>query len=177
MQLFWRQGYEATSLQDLLRATGLSKSSLYQTFGSKHLLFERSVERYRRELVKALNLMLDKAPSGRGFIEQILRDVSTETLGEVARRGCLVMNTANEFAQRDPVIARLVERATAAFAGVFEAAVLQAQEEEDIPPDKDPKQLASYILVTMSGLKTLAKAGADAGQVEAVVEVALSALD
>jgi TetR/AcrR family transcriptional repressor of nem operon len=51
MSLFWRKGYEATSLQDLLKATGLSKSSLYQTFGSKRALFERSLDLYRREMV------------------------------------------------------------------------------------------------------------------------------
>ncbi|MEJ2621226.1 MAG: TetR/AcrR family transcriptional regulator, partial [Candidatus Thiodiazotropha sp.] len=132
MLLFWRKGYEATSLQDLLRATGLSKSSLYQTFGNKHALFESSIARYRRDMVMAMRAMLDDTDSGWSFIEQTFSGVADETKGKYARRGCLVMNTASEFAQSDPVIARLVKQATKAFTDVFESAVTRAQREGDI---------------------------------------------
>lgn len=176
MSLFWRKGYEATSLQDLLQATGLSKSSLYQTFGSKHALFERSVDRYRRDLVSEMREMLTQARSGRTFIDQALLGVAGETRGRNARRGCLVMNTASEFAQRDPDIAKLVKQGTRAFAEVFEAAIVQAQKEGDIPPETDAKLVAKYLVSSLSGLKTMVKAGASPGEVEAIAKVALRAL-
>ncbi len=177
MQLFWRKGYEATSLHDLLEATGLSKSSLYQAFGSKHLLFERSVNRYRRDIVREMEEMLAQAQSGRVFIEQLFLGLSAETHGKNARRGCLLMNTASEFAQSDPLIAKLVKQGTDAFGSIFEAAVAQGKKEGVIPKDKDTRALAAFLLTSLSGLKTLIKAGAGADEVKAVTGVILSALE
>lgn len=177
MQLFWRKGYEATSLHDLLKVTGLSKSSFYQAFGSKHALFERSINRYKGDMVRDLREMLAKANSGREFIEQIFLAVAAETKGKNARRGCLVMNTASEFSQTDPVISNLVKQGTKAFCEVFEAAVIRAQEEGDINKGRDSKILASYLVTSMSGLKTQVKAGISADEVKAITGVILSALD
>jgi TetR/AcrR family transcriptional regulator, transcriptional repressor for nem operon len=173
MVLFWRKGYEATSLQDLLKATGLSKSSLYQTFGNKHSLFESSLERYRRDIVAEMRLMLDSANSGRVFIERIFTDVADETKGKYARRGCLVMNTASEFAQSDPAIARLVKQATKAFTDVFEAAVIRAQKEGDISTRIESRTLAKYLVSSMSGLKTMVKAGATPAEINAISRMVL----
>jgi len=177
MQLFWRKGYEATSLQDLLQATGLSKSSLYQTFGNKHTLFEQCVEHYRRNMIQKMQEMLAQASSGRAFIKQLFLGVFDETQGENAHRGCLIMNTASEFAQSDPVIAKLVTQGTKAFAELFQAAITQAIAEGDIPPKKDVKVLASYLMASLTGLKTLVKSGTSAEEVKAITGVILSTLE
>ncbi|MEZ4652849.1 MAG: helix-turn-helix domain-containing protein [Candidatus Eisenbacteria bacterium] len=86
-ELFWRRGYEATSLQDLLGATGLSKSSLYQTFGSKHELFEQCMSAYRHRLVRDLRERLDASPCGLRFIESVLLEVAKEAGTKEARAG------------------------------------------------------------------------------------------
>lgn len=176
MQLFWLKGYEATSLQDLLKVTGLSKSSLYKEFGNKHSLFERSIELYRGDMVKNMEDMLSKSASGLEFIEQFFQEVVKETRGANARRGCLVMNTATEFAQSDPVISKLVKRGTKSFGKTFEAAVIRAQAEGDIPGAKNSKLLAAYLMTSMSGLKTQIKAGATAEEVKSITKIILSAL-
>ncbi len=176
MQLFWQKGYESTSLNDLLKATGLSKSSLYQTFGNKHQLFEQSIAHYRQHLVQDLKAMLSNARSGRQFIEKIFFSVADEVKGKNSRRGCLVMNTASEFAQSDPVIARLVKQGTKGFYDVFETAVRRAQNEGDIPANKDARTLAIYLVSSMSGLKTQVKAGASAVDINSTAKIILSAL-
>jgi TetR/AcrR family transcriptional repressor of nem operon len=177
MSLFWRKGYEATSLQDLLQATGLSKSSLYQAFGNKHGLFERSMERYHSNMLNELQEMLAQADSGKAFLVQFLHGIANETRGKDARRGCLVMNTASEFAQTDPEVARVVKQATKAFGDLFEAAIVRAQEEGDISPEKDARILAKYVVASISGIKTMIKAGATAGEIEAIVAVVLQPLE
>ncbi|HEY4745232.1 MAG TPA: TetR/AcrR family transcriptional regulator, partial [Desulfuromonadaceae bacterium] len=78
MQLFWLHGYEATSLQDLLQAMGLSKSSLYQGFGGKKELFLRCVNRYCEEMATKLQALLDEAGSGLAFIETVLLNSASE---------------------------------------------------------------------------------------------------
>jgi len=101
MHLFWQQGYEATSLHDLLKAMGLSKSSLYQGFGDKKELFLRCVNRYCEEVSARFVARLAEAESGLNFIKWVLLHAPAEAGQSESRRSCLRMNTASEFAQND----------------------------------------------------------------------------
>ena len=177
MQVFWTQGYEHTSMQDLLNAMNLSKSSLYQAFGSKQQLFRQCVARYTDELTGRLREGLAGAPSGRRFIEAFLNSVLADVREEGQRRGCMVMNTASEFAQNEADIARDVAGSIERFRGVLQAAVERAQREGDIPPERDARQLANFLVSSMSGLKNQAKAGADADTLQGIIAVILKALD
>jgi TetR/AcrR family transcriptional repressor of nem operon len=176
MQVFWRKGYENTSLQDLLDAMKISKSSLYQAFGNKQALFERCMTRYGDLMIGQLHDALASAPSGLGFIRQFLESVLSEARGECEARGCLVLNTANEFARRDPAIAEAVAQGLGRFHSVMLAAVRRAQLEGDIASDRDAVMLANYLVSSMSGIKTLSKAGADEASLQGTIELVLKAL-
>lgn len=177
MLLFWRKGYESTSLQDLLKTMGLSKSSFYQAFKSKHQLFQQSIQHYRKVLSEDLETQIRQADSSRQFIENLFYSVASETSGPNARRGCILMNTANEFAQTDTEIADLIGDSIQQVTTIFERAILQAQNENQISKDKDARSLATYLVSTMSGLKNMVKAGADRETIKRIVDIALSALD
>ena len=177
MHVFWGRGYDATSLQDLLQAMRLSKSSFYQAFGSKQQLFERCLRRYREQTAQDLLARLDKLGSGRRFIAELLESAVDEARSEQKPRGCLVMNTANEFAQRNPEVAAWVQQGVNRFKGIFETAVRRSQDQGEIPPERDPETLALYLVSSMSGIKTLVKAGLDDQSAERIVGVILSALD
>ena len=176
MQLFWSQGYDATSLSDLLTAMGLSKSSFYQTFESKLSLFELCLERYREILVGAMSEGLANAPSAMAFINFALVDVANDTNDPLGRRGCLLMNTAAEFAQRDPGIARCVEAGIQATRDVFLEAITVAQAAGDIDSNARTEVLADYLVTIVSGLKTQVKAGASRDQVANIAELSVAAL-
>lgn len=176
MEVFWRKGYEATSLQDLLEAMGLSKSSFYQAFGSKHQLFGECLDHFRERQVRQMTKRLSASSSALEFLRGFLLSVAAEARRRDAPKGCLIMNTATEFAGRDPVIAGLVADGTRDFAGVFEAAVRRAQSEGEIPPGKNPQVLSRYLLATVSGLRAMVKSGADAKAVEEIADIALGAL-
>lgn len=176
MEMFWQKGYEATSLQDLLTAMAISKSSFYQAFGSKHELFERCLALFRQRQVKRMQSALNKAPSGRAFLGSVLQAVAAEAECATAPKGCLIMNTASEFAGRDAGIASLVSEGAREFSGVFRAAVVRAQEEGDIAPDRKAAALADYMVTTVSGMKTLVKAGLPRSAIEEIAEVAIGAL-
>lgn len=176
MNLFWSKGYEHTSMQDLLAAMNLSKSSLYQAFGGKQQLFRQCLVRYADQFAGRLYQGLAAAPSGRGFIEGFLHSVLDDVAGSSEPRGCLVMNAASEFAQSKPDIAQDVAQSVARFRGALQAAVERAQSEGDIPAERDARTLANFLVSSMSGLKVQAKAGADAATLKGVIEVVLTAL-
>ena len=176
MRVFWQRGYKATSLDDLLAAMDLSKSSFYQTFGCKSELFQKCLESYRDSSVDHLRTMLDQAASGRAFMETILGNVADRVNDPMGRAGCLLVNTASEFAQRDPQIAALVTKALARTEDLFYAAVCRAQSEGDIPKSADARSLALYLVTSIGGLRGMARAGASPEKIRTVVKVIMNSL-
>ncbi|MCC4118153.1 TetR/AcrR family transcriptional regulator [Aromatoleum toluclasticum] len=176
MTVFWQLGFEATSLPDLLKAMGLSKSSFYNAFGSKQQLFETCLERFRARQVRRMGEGLSQAASPLAFIREMLLSNAAEARQEGPRRGCLIMNTATEFAGRDPAVAGLVSTAARDFAGMFRQAVEKAQARGEIPATANSEVLAHYLLTTMAGLRTMVKARLPAEKLEEVVALAVQAL-
>ncbi len=177
LDVFWQKGFEATSLRDLLDAMGLSKSSFYQAFGSKHELFERCLVRFRNRQVGAMSRQLERSASGRAFIREVLAAHVDEAACGRPSKGCLLMNTATEFAGRDPGVGALVTEGTAALREVLSEAIRRAQAAGDIAPEAEVSALANYLLTTIAGLKAMVKAGTPPDVVAQVVDVALKALD
>jgi TetR/AcrR family transcriptional repressor of nem operon len=177
MHVFWSQGFEFTSLQELLAAMKLSKSSLYQTFGSKEQLFERCVGHYLDQLAGELLEQLDAAVSGRKFLEDLFYALPPKVDSADARKGCLLWNTANEFGERDAAVKGTVSAGIDRLQRIFVKAVERAQREGDIASSKDPRALATYLMASMSGLKTLLKSGVDRRRLREVVATVLQALD
>jgi TetR/AcrR family transcriptional repressor of nem operon len=177
MDLFWHQGYDATSLQSLLKAMRLSKSSLYQSFGSKQQLFELCLQRYQQMIRANWLERLTGEASGRQFILDTLSSVVEEAHGSVNPRGCLIMNTASEFAQSKPKIAEKVIEGVETFKEIFSMAVQKGHADGTISRDKDPELLANYLVSSMSGLRTMVKAGTNIDTVRSMVAIIIDSLD
>lgn len=176
LDCFWSNGYAGTSMRDLLHCTALSKSSLYETFGSKRALFETCLYRYRKQHEDQMVQRLSEGPCALNFIREMLYSAATEAQHNSRPRGCFVMNTAAEFAQSDAAVARAVDQSIAAFRRVFRRAVAQAQKEGTIPSDKSSSLLACLIVSSMSGLRTLAKAGQSPRTLQATADVIVHTL-
>lgn len=177
VEVFWRKGYEATSMTNLLEAMSLSKSSLYQTFGSKQQLFERCLSRYADRLSAEMAKELEEAKSGRGFIEDTFGGVADTAQQPEGAKGCLIANSANEFGQREPALAVPVSDGLNRFAKIFMDAVVKGQAEGSISADADPRALGNYLIGTMNGLRTMIKAGADRRSAKGMVTLILKALN
>jgi TetR/AcrR family transcriptional repressor of nem operon len=90
VELFWRKGYEATSIQDLVEALGINRSSLYGTFGDKHALYLAAIDRYCEDVVAPRVAELDQAASPRAAIRQLFLSLPTRATRRRERRGCLL---------------------------------------------------------------------------------------
>ncbi len=176
MRLFWQQGYEATSLQDLLDHTRLSKSSLYQAFGTKRQLFLRCIARYREMTMAEMQERLASCDTGWSFIAETLNKVVSDASEIANPRGCLVTNTATEFAQSDPAIAGSVSQGLQGYLDMFRAAVHKGQSDSSVRADRDPEALSQYLVTSMSGLRTMVKAGTDPEVLKEIIAVILDTL-
>ncbi len=177
MQVFWSKGYEATTLSDLISAMGISKSSFYDTFGSKHELFLSAIDRYRSTMARRLIDVLEGDMPGREALATVFRTYVESALNGNGRRGCFVGNCASEQAPHDEDAARRVGDCLARMGKAYERALRRAQREGNVPADKDVRALACFLNASAQGLQTLGKAGADRATLEDVARVALEALD
>ncbi|MFJ4791146.1 TetR/AcrR family transcriptional regulator [Streptomyces sp. NPDC088794] len=178
LELFWRRGYEATSMSDLVEHLGIGRASLYATFGSKHELYLKALDRYDRAGLPPIVRELAQPGPALPAVRAVVRRYATEAGDEQLRlNGCLVTNTAAELAPHDPVAARRVERNWDQLETVLHSALVRAQAQDELPADRDPLTLARMLLVLMQGLRVVGKASADPARVRDAAEQALRLLD
>jgi TetR/AcrR family transcriptional repressor of nem operon len=153
--VFWERGYASTSLTDLQAATGLSRSSLYETYGSKRGLFDRVARNYLDEIIGPLLEPMEADGAGRDEIVGYFRALSRflrDSPRNVATRGCLMLNTAMELNILDKDAARVVR----AYRERVRAAIFHALGElADVINNRDGK--ADVLTAGQMGLMTTSR--------------------
>ncbi|MGW4879133.1 TetR/AcrR family transcriptional regulator [Streptomyces sp. NPDC004262] len=178
LELFWRRGYEATSMADLVEHLGIGRASLYATFGSKHDLYLRALERYQEDRLPPLLRDLSRPGPALPAVRALIRQYAAESAADDLRlRGCLVTNTAAELAPHDPAAARSVERDWDRVETGLHMALARAVAQDELPADRDPLALARTLLVLLQGLRVVGKASTDPGRVRDAAEQVLTLLD
>jgi AcrR family transcriptional regulator len=174
---FWSAGYAATSVEDILSATGLGKGSFYGAFGDKHKLFLRVFEDYCAGLVDAVRSRLDGPDDGafERLRTQVLA-VADATASDVCLRGCLLAKGAAELSEHDPHVVATARRTFEAIEELLTACVAAAQRAGDISRDADPAQLAGLLLAVLRGIEALGKGGGRPDSLRGIAETALSLL-
>lgn len=162
-------------MQDLLQSTRLSKSSLYQTFGSKKAFFSKCMNRYTDQQVAQLRQRLELG-SPLEFVQAMLLEIASEGAATPSPRGCLIINTAIEFGQRDPEFAKWVNAAVARIRAVMEEAIQRGRRQHEITTARRSAVLTDYLMSSMSGLRAMVKAGTHPDNCKAVVDVIMGAL-
>lgn len=157
MMTFWNRGYEATSVEDLTGATGLSRSSLYHAFHSKRALFERALQRY----MDGLDGMLWPLENGEPGLEGILRffDNWEQRIrhGVVNPAfGCLIVNSTAELAPFDPSLKQTSRQYRQRLLVAFEAALRQADDRRETSPG-EPSDRARLLVASVMGVFTTSR--------------------
>ncbi|MFN3597069.1 MAG: TetR/AcrR family transcriptional regulator [Rubricoccaceae bacterium] len=183
LRLFWSRGFEGTSVQDLVEATGLSRSSLYGTFGDKQSLYLAALERYARRSGGALYADLARSSAREGITRHLRRIADAgaddpEGLREDApgdsAMGCFVVNASAERAPHDAETHARTAASRDGMLAAFEAAVRRAQTAGEIPAERDARQLAALLTATAYGLRVLARTRPPA---EVLTRAAAAAVD
>jgi TetR/AcrR family transcriptional repressor of nem operon len=174
LELFWERGYDGTSTEDLVDALGISRSSLYGTFGSKRALYERALERYRLVGVERVRSALDAPLPLTERLRRALLDIAEDDLLADRARGCFAANAALELAPVDPEVRRLVASVFAETRGVLRDELHRAQDGGELPDDADVEALATLLLNTLQGLRVLGKGTADRRLVEEAIDSTLA---
>lgn len=154
MTAFWDRGYGATSMQDLVDATGINRASLYATFEDKHALFLAALRHYCRTVhFRRLADLEQRHPP----LEAIRRALMAFVPGDRSKRhpGCFITNTALELSAHDPEARELVARAQRQTRAWFERQLRRAAERGEVAPGVRPDEAAESLLASLIGLSVL----------------------
>jgi TetR/AcrR family transcriptional regulator, transcriptional repressor for nem operon len=176
MVVFWRNGYQATSIQDLVEATGVNRGSLYPTFGDKRGFFLAVLEHYSERFGKPMMAELND-PNPRRAIERMLESIIRRTRDPRWPRGCLYTNTSLECPGAGDAIGRKI----AELLGQQESAIYQvlrhAQAEGSLDAEQDARALARFFTGVAHGLNVVNKAAPDPVMLTDMVTVAMRVWD
>ncbi|MEV4350271.1 TetR family transcriptional regulator [Actinoplanes sp. NPDC049596] len=175
MELFWRRGYEATSIRDLTDHLGVGQGSLYAAFGSKDGLYQAALRHYRSTLAAEALRSLDAGTDARSAVRAML--VERIRIATEDGRGCLFVNAATERLPADAATRAMVRAALTASQDALTDVLTAAAERGEITSARPPRRLAEFLVTFLNGLLVAAKATPDRRALEPLVEVALDVLD
>lgn len=177
MDVFWSKGYEATSLDDLCVATGLSRSSLYATFGSKRNLLLQTVDRYSESRTPNLAAVLARPLPIREAVGALLGQFIDQIVAGPGRRGCFLGNCAAELPRHDRGALARVRQGLARTEATFRDALARAKERGEISSSTDVDALARFLISAFQGLRLIGKANPDRAVLEDIAKTILCCLD
>lgn len=157
MGVFWSRGYHATALPDLLRATKLSRGSLYAAFGDKHSLFLRALDRYIADALARMDVELDPQREPVDGLRAFLAGYVERTSGPGGRRGCLLVATAMELAGRDGEVDRRIRGFFKAMQARVAAALSAAKRAGKLADGVEPSSAARILVCFVEGLRVVGK--------------------
>ncbi|QWU17924.1 transcriptional regulator, TetR family [Paenibacillus sophorae] len=175
MHLFWSQGYEKTSMKDLVETMGVHKRSMYDTFGDKHALFMKAMEHYNESVGASLDARIQDQTSVKQAIRSIFE--MAISVGDVRPPGCLVVNTACELALLDPEAAAKVNEHFAKTESLLCELITHGQDTGEISGQYDAVKLSQYLFNSLTGLRVLVKTTNDKQKLESIIDMTLAILD
>jgi len=175
--LFWNKGYNGTSMQDLVEGLGISRSSLYDTFGDKHQLYLKALDAYQLQYGTQLCKLTGESASAKEAIRQILDLVITDLLADEQRKGCFIVNAGIELANHDQDVNKMICQTEQQLEQAFAKVIRAGQEKGEIEKDKDAQALARFLNNTVKGMQVSVKATTQRSYFDDIINTALTVLD
>ncbi|MFK7821568.1 MAG: TetR/AcrR family transcriptional regulator [Planctomycetaceae bacterium] len=175
MNTFWNQGFDATSYNDLVEATGLGRQSLYQAFGDKRSLFTAVLRHYGQRVTQKSVEILDRPGASTQNIRDWLNRLRENSVRD--RNGCLLTNTAVEIVPHDPDVAAIVQRELQRVENALRSAVKRALDCGELPEQTDAGEMATYLFGIAQGLMVMGRLGLSRAKLKRYTTVALAVLN
>ncbi|MEK4327366.1 TetR/AcrR family transcriptional regulator [Paenibacillus sp. FSL R7-0312] len=175
MNIFWQQGYEKTSMQDLVTGMGIHKRSMYDTFGDKHTLYIKALERFAAINASRMESRIEGISSAKAAITLLFE--ATIHRSEDEPKGCLLVNTAVELSNHDPEAATKANDAFLNTERLIERLIQHGQASGELSGRYQASALAAYLHNALVGLRVMVKATRDMDKLQTIVNTTLAVLE
>lgn len=172
---FWRRGYEATSVRDLVAQTGITAASLYNAFGDKRTLYQKALDHYAEASIANRIRRCEALPPYQA-ITAFFKDIVKRSLNDRDRKGCMLVNAALDVAPHDPAFRKVVAEVLVGIEAFFLACVRVGQADGTITRSLPAETLAQNLLGVLMGVRVLARVRPERALLEGVVAPALALL-
>ncbi len=156
MKAFWQNGFDGTSMKQLIGCMGLNPGSIYAAFGDKKALFGRTMDCYT-DMVRQKHRQMKQDNSPRSLIMTLIDEMVTTIKGGSAHNGCFMVNTALDIAPQDEEIRHFISQWFEELEEFFETTLKAAQKAGEVRPDLDTGKAARHIIALISGVQVLAR--------------------
>ncbi|TWF41289.1 TetR family transcriptional regulator [Chitinophaga polysaccharea] len=176
-EVFWRQGYEATSTEDLLAAMGIGKGSFYLAFkGGKKELYEKVLEQFDQAAVSRFRKELDAAADPVEYIREFFRSIARQPK-KVHQKGCIFGNAVAELSNIDPLLMKQAAHHLQELEANFLEALHRGKQQGILTSKQEPALLARLLLNNWNGLGITRRMYPDSESLSTLIEAQLSILD
>ena len=176
MEAFWARGYEATSLNDLMAATGLHKGSIYKAFGDKHTLFVTALKRYLEEMRNSKTEILAQAESPLAGLRALAHNMVDLVDDGPCPKGCMAVNALVELAPHDKEVNAIMSDHVERMRSAIEETVSAGQKIGEISRTRPASLIAAMMMTFVAGLGTTMKGPITKTQAHALVDAQIEAL-
>ena len=177
MELFWKQGYHATSMQELVDYLGINRASLYNTFGGKRALFEQALNLYREANGRIMLRLLHSKTDVREGLRHLFMGAIQGALADKDKKGCMVVNSCTELLPHDAALQKVLMQNQTNLENTFYAYLLDGQKRGQIPEGKDLTAMASLLFTFYNGIKVVSKLSPSQEELIQQLNLVLSLLD
>ncbi len=176
MRLFWKKGFEATSIQDLVLHLGINKQSLYDTFGDKKKLYLLALNKYHYGSEMYFNTLYSEQGTVREAFRSFFQAVVEGAFSDLEKKGCFLQNAAIELAPQDEEIKKICLAGMSSFEKRFGNLIRKGQETGELAAALEADSLATFYFAVFNGLRVIGKITQNRIQLEIIVKNALSLL-
>jgi len=177
IKLFWQKGYNGTSMQDLVDTLGISRSSLYDTFGDKHQLYLAALQSYKQAETAKRDQILNGSAAAKVAIRQLMDLTIVEMIRDKQHKGCFLINSAVETAPHDKDANAILCQNEQQLENAFYEVIKRGQSNGEISGKQDPRALARFLINTIVGIRVTGKSATDKAIFEDIINITMSVLD
>ena len=170
MLLFWQKGYSATSMKELEHVMGLKPTSIYNAFGSKRDLFQRTLNCYLQSVLAGFIESLASAKTAQDALKDVLNEVIHLHFNKSHPGGCMVVLSLLESEQHDATTKKILDSALLRLRDSIIKRLEQGQKTGEINSEMDCQIIANHVTALITGMITMAKAGFSRKELEALVD-------
>lgn len=176
VNIFWLKGYNATSMQDLVDGLGISRSSLYDTYGDKHTLFMKALESYQCANSANFCGIMNGDRSTKEIIKELLEFVIVNLLNDKSQKGCFMVNAEVEVALHDKEVSEMIQKNDQQVEDAFYTVIKKGQESGEVSNQQDARALARFMFNTVKGIQVTAKSTNERAVFDDIINLAVSVL-
>ncbi len=177
MELFWKKGFHATSIQDLVTFLGISRSSIYDTYGGKNELFNKSFQLYITTNVVGFTNFLNQQKNVKIGLRKLFQMAIEQSVTDTDKKGCFVVNTTTELVPGDIKIQNVIKENKDVFVSLFYNFLLKGEQNGEITKGKNLKSIASLYFTLYNGIKVISKVQSNSKELLNSVDTVLTLLD